>query len=330
MATSCRSWWRNCVWQPDARVLQIDRMEDELGPLEPKISRIRELISSLELCHHKAECWVRNIIEGIAAGDTDKGLGTRLAGQCHPAEKVWQNACAALSAWSAGCPADQVDLMIGDMAASEMLARLGTRSALKEWQVHRVIEKIRSCLHWPQPADDPAAEYVWLLLGGGEYELDYRSRCPERYREHEEHWLATARTLVHDTHDGDQAALSLGLAVDMLWPCHWRFVDNLGIVLAAIGGNLRPEEPFAACGRNIALLPLRDRMATVSNTLRVFCGEGGSDEAVDGEILTLLGGPTAVKQWLAASLEKTLQLQSNPPAEMRQAAALAGPDWITR
>jgi len=328
MPTSCRSWWRNCALETDSEISAIDEMEDHLGPIAPNVLRIRELISALELCHHKAERWIGNIIEAISRGETGKGLGTRSPGQQHPQETVWQNACAALSGWVAGCPARSVDLTIDTVPASRILACLGERSPLKEWQVQRVIEKIRSVIHWPQTSEDLSAQYVWLLLGGSEYEFAYRDRCPEHYREHEDFWLKTVRTIIHDTEGGNEAELSLGLAIDMLWPCHWRFAENLLIVLEAIGGNLYPERPFAACGRNISLLPIRRRMEVVSNTLKVFCGTPVSDSEIDEDSLALLAEPTDEKKWLAASLEKTIRLQLDPPAGVRAMSALAGPDWI--
>jgi len=328
MTRSLRSWWRNCAKEADLEIVAIDGMEDRIAPVEPNISRIRELISSLELCHHKAERWVRNIIEAIGAGETDKGLGTRSPGVQHPVELVWQNACAALSAWVAGCPASSVDLAVGTVPASQLLACLGKRSPLKEWQLQRVIEKIRSVVHWSRSPDGTTVEYVWILLGGGEYALAYRSECPLHYKEHEDFWLRTVRTIIHDAEDGDEADLSLGLAIDMLWPCHWRFVTNLQIVLEAVGGRLNPEEPFAACGRNITLLPIRRRMEILANTLRVFCGVRESNQEVDRDLLALLGEPTEAKKWLAASLDKTMRLQLRPPAELRAISGLAGPDWI--
>jgi hypothetical protein len=328
MTTTCRSWWRNCALEADSEILAIDKMEDHISPLGPDVKRIRELISCLELCHHKAQRWVSNIIEAIGTGKTGKGLGTRSPGQPHPAEKVWQNACAALSAWCAGCPSRSVDLSISTVPASRMLAALGQRSPLKEWQVQRVMEKIRSSIHWPQPLEDPTAQYLWILLGGGEYELAYRSQCPEHYKEHEDSWLKTVRTIIHDTENGDEAELSLGLVIDMLMPCHWNFPGNLRIVLEAIGGKLNPEKPFAACGRNIALLPIRPRMEIVSNTLNAFCGTPESNREMDRELLVLMGKPTEVKKWLAASLDKTIRLQMNPPPKLRSISALAGPDWI--
>lgn len=328
MTTSCRTLWRNCALETDSEMLNIDGMEDHIAPLSPGVSRVRELITSLELCHHKAERWIDNIIEAIAAEETNKGLGTRQPGQCHPDEAIWQKACTALMAWCAGRPGASVDVPVGHIPASRMLAALGARSPLKEWQVQRVIEKIRGSIHWPQSLNDPTAQYGWILLSGGEYDSLYRSQCPEHYKEHEDFWLATVRTIIHDHENGNEAELSLGLAIDMLWPCHWNFVENLQIVLDAIGGRLDPETPFAACGRNITLLPILGRMEIVSNTLRVFCGDTESNREVDREILSLLGKPTEVKRWLAASLDKTIRLQLSPPAELRAISALDGPDWI--
>jgi hypothetical protein len=305
-------------------------MEDHIAPIGANVSKIRELISSLELCHHKAERWVSNIIEAIGTGETKKGLGTRSPGQQHPTEKAWQNACAALSAWVAGCPGASIDLTIDTVPASRILACLGERSPLKEWQVQRVIEKIRSSIHWPQSLDDPTAQYAWILLSGGEYESAYLNQCPEYYKEHEDFWLRTVRKIIHDTENGDEADLSLGLAIDMLWPCHWNFVENFQIVLEAIGGRLNPEKAFAACGRNITLLPIRRRMEIVSNTLKIFCDDPESNQQMDKDLLAMLGKPTEVKKWLAVSLDKTIRLQLSPPADLRAMSALAGPDWIKR
>jgi hypothetical protein len=308
--------------------MAIDKMEDHIAPIAANVSKIRGLISSLELCHHKAEQWVDNIIEAIATGDTKKGLGTRPPGRQHPAEEIWQNGCAALSAWVAGCPSTSIALTIGSVPACRMFACLGERSALKEWQIQRVIEKIRTAIHWPQSDNDPTMQYVWLLLSGNQYESAYRSQCPEQYQEHKDFWLRTVRTMIRDTENGGEADLSLGLAIDMLWPCHWRFVKNLEIVLEAIGGRLNPDEPFAACGRNISLLPIRGRMKIVSNTLRVFCGASESGKEKNKDLMAALGELTEVKKWLAASLDKTISLQLNPPSRLRKMSALTGPDWI--
>ena len=328
--TSPRSWWRNCALREDDEIRRIDRLEDRIAPLRENILKIRELISSLELCHHKAERWIHNILDAIGTGTTDKGPGTRPARRAHPVEKVWQDACDALSAWLDGRPASSMPARIGNVPTSQLLAGLGNRTPLKVWQIQRVREKINSLIGWPSSEEDPDKPYQWLLLSGGEYDSFYRDACPGPYQEQEEFWLHTARTTIHDTEGGDPAELSLALAVDMLWPCHWNFVENLRIVLDAVGGNLHPENPFAACGRNIHLLPNRRRMEILCDTLRAFYGRPESEEEADRGCLARLGNPTEEKRWLAASLEKTIRLQLDPPDDLRAVSAMTGPDWIKR
>tara|TARA_B100001964_G_C13834253_1_gene422951 strand:- start:302 stop:529 length:228 start_codon:yes stop_codon:yes gene_type:complete len=69
-------------------------------------------------------------------------------------------------------------------------------------------------------------------------------------------------------------------------------------------------------------------MEVVSNTVKVFCGSPGPDQEVDESVLAVLGKPIEVKRWLAVSLDKTIRLQLDPPAEVRAISALAGPDWL--
>ncbi|MFB3787598.1 MAG: hypothetical protein ACE15F_14650 [bacterium] len=328
MTASLRSCWKNCAVAPDPEIERIDRMEDELIPLSPGVAKIRELISCLEMCHHKAGRWIDNVLAAIASGESAKGLGTRAPDQVHPVENIWQNACAALMAWCAGCPAASLDMNIGPIPASQLLDGLGPRSPLKEWQTQRVAERIRSCIHWPRSGEDPSSQYRWILYNPAGTDAMYFLQCPDYYREQEEFWLATARTILQDRIDGHPAEISLGLAIDMLWPCHWRFIDNLRIVLDAIGGRLQLDTPYAACGRNIGLLPTHDQMAILSHTLFYYAMGGGSGEQADPAILARLGESSAVKSWLAASLGKTIRLQINPPADIIVLSALEGPDWI--
>jgi hypothetical protein len=299
-----REWWNNCSidQEADSEILVIDSLEDQIGPIGANVSRIRKLIGTLEMCHHKAEKWVGNIIQAIARGETVKGLGTRRPDQIHPTEVVSKNACSALSAWVAGSPSTSIDLTIGTIPASGILSCLGERSPLKEWQVQRVIEKIRSWTHWPWSEQDPSAQYAWLSCG--------QKDCPDHYKEHQEFWRETVQTVPFEGLQGlDGGDFSLGLAIDLLWTCHWNFVENLQIVLEVIGGNLKPERPFAACAWNITLSPIRPRMEVVSNTLKFFCGNSESDKEIDRDVLSLLGEPTEEKKWLAASLDKTIRLQ---------------------
>ncbi len=324
---SPKSWWRNCAIEADDEIRRIDRMEDEIAPISSSTAKIRELISSLELCHHKASRWVNNILEAIATGKTAKGLGTRPDSQFHPVEGIWQDACNALSQWIDGKVNFAPESCVGKVPAAQLFSGLGERSPLKEWQVQRVIERIRSLIQWPKFDDNPETKYNWLLLSGGEYESAYLSDCPACYKDHEDFWLTTSRTIIHDTDHGLEAKLSLALAIDMLWPCHWNFVGNLQLVLDAIGGRLRPEKPFTACGRNITLVPGQDRCNRITATLNNFSGQLEITDVVK-EILDSLGEPTDEKRWLAASLAKTIQLQLNPSPSLREACSLAGPEWI--
>ena len=266
-----RSCWVNCALTADSEIEAIDEMEDALGEVPEGVRRVRALISSFELCHHDAAHRIDNLLDAIDALDTDKGFGMRPPGRVHPSEQVWR------------------------VAIARVEARAVSADSLGEWQLERVIEKIRSVL-------DPTESYTWLLLhdDGG-----YRDTCPEVYLSDEEHWLATARTMLHDPEE-----LSLALAIDMLWPCHWRFEANLQIVLDAIDGELHPKAPFTACGRNIEMTPLRRRVEQTCARLRN------------------IGEPGSARRWLAASLEKTLRLQLSPPEDARSICALPSPAWL--
>jgi hypothetical protein len=190
-----------------------------------------------------------------------------------------------------------------------------------------VIERVRSLIHFPQTYNESGTKYEWLLLNAGDYDFEYLDKCPICYKEREDFWLATVRTPIRDSVNGDETKLSLALAIDMLWPCHWDFLGNLQVVLNAIGGRLISSQPFAACGRNITRVGGQDRLRIICATLSAFCGEEPIVD-LDRKILDTLGETTLEKRWLAASLAKTIKLQLNPPSEMSEASALTGPEWI--
>jgi len=307
MGTALRPCWRNCAVKADDEILAIDQTEDQLPSIDPGVRRVRQLITGLEICHHKAERWIDNIILAIGAGDTSKGLGTSADSEPHVSEVRWEEICTLLSCWCDGRDS-------GD----QLTANLGERTPLKIWQVQRVVDKIRSLIRQPQ------SEYTWLMLDVGDYDFRYRESCPDQFQDQSEYWRQTARTRIHDTIDGVDSKLSLALAIDMLWPCHRRFETNLQIVLDAIGGRLDPAVPFAACGRNIGMLENQDHFIQVSDGLRSYC----ENRQVPADLQTKLGDRTPVRHWLAASLDKTIRLQVDPPPEMRRLSAMDGPDWI--
>jgi hypothetical protein len=82
-----------------------------------------------------------------------------------------------------------------------------------------------------------------------------------------------------------------------------------------VGGELSPERPFACCARNLRLSPLYDRLGVISNTFGVFWKSEKPVENIDPDILASLGQATAVKSWLAASMDKTMRLQLQAPPD---------------
>lgn len=276
-------WWRNIEVDDEAR--EIDRRYAERQIPDGNVLAIRRLITQFEACHHKAGRWLELIIDAIGAGSVQRQPGQRALPGMHPAEQDWRKACDVLEAWLKDEPGRVAGVKVGVIGAEALVAALGARTALKVWQVQRVVQRARS--FW-----DPSCGYEAI---SGEDPQD-------------EGFLAQTRTVrIHNRVDGQMRELSLAVAIDMLMPCHWNFAGNLRVVLQAIGGELYPAEPFAACGYNSQLSPLRERARMVAEALEGFCGT--ASEAVSLEVVRRLGEPTPERQWLAASLAKTLRAQ---------------------
>jgi hypothetical protein len=285
-----RPCWGNCRADPgDPEIVRIDAMEDALSPLSADLKAIRGLITSLEMCHHKAARWVALIIKAIADGKTAKGPGTRPQGARHPAEMDWQNCVRVLSAWCDG-ETVPIGIRMGDIPAEQLTAPLGERTDLRKWQVQRTIDKVRSYA-------EPDIHYVEIVENEGRFAQD------AKFRE------ATMSALIRDQVDGRPAEISLAAAIDHLEACHWDFIGNLMTVIGAIGGNLSPSVPYATCGRNIKLSPLRPRMEEMSDALRSFWDDRFAGAKSDASLRDLLGDRTPDRRWLAASLDKTIRLQ---------------------
>jgi hypothetical protein len=189
------------------------------------------------------------------------------------------------------------------------LSKLGERSALKEWQIQRVIDRIREFIGWPRSMHHDDSVYVFMERCGADWEPPSDSECPEYYREHRRFWKQTMQTRIHDTLNGEAADISLAVAIDLMFPCNWNFVHNLDVVLGAIGGELHNAQPLAVCARNISHAPIRERMQTVCRTLQCLLQNQRSENDVDNTLLGLLGDLTAPQRWLVASLDKTIRLQ---------------------
>ena len=285
-----RTCWNNCRTDPsDDEIRRIDAMKDALSPLSSDLKAVRGLITSLEMCHHKAERWMSLIVEAIATGGTSKGPGTRAKGSRHPVEDEWDACIRVLTGWCEGT-AIPSGKQVGAISVQDFISVLGEPTALKKWQVRTVIDKIRSYAQ----AD---AHYVEIA------EDEEHAASGREFRQE------TMSALIRDHVDGEPAEISLSAAIDHLEACHWDFAGNLTIVLRAIGGDLAPEHSYATCGRNINLSPLRPRMKTVSDALRAFWDDSFTTPDADVSTIRDLGHRTLEKRWLAASLDKTIRLQ---------------------
>jgi hypothetical protein len=263
-------------------------MEDALLPLSAELRHIRGLITSLEMCHHKAERWVSLIVDAIATGETDKGPGTRARGSRHPVEDVWEACIRILAAWHDGMAIPDGEEVAG-IRTKQIVSALGEPTDLKKWQVRRVVDKVRSYL-------EPGTRYVEIVEN------------QEQFAGSRKLMQESMSAVIQYHVDDEPSEISIAAAIDHLEGCHCDFVGNLMLVLHAIGGDLAPGRPYATCG-DIKLGSLRPRMEAVSDALRAFREESYTGPGTNAATIRPLGPITPEKRWLAASLDKTIRLQ---------------------
>ena len=301
---TCRSWWRNCVEQADDEILAIDKMEDAIAPLSEQTTKIRQLITGLESCYHEADKEAERIVKAIGCGQCPKESKERPPQR----KKELENCHQILSRWCENTAVRGMNLEVGGISAERLLNLLGEASALKVWQVERIVDKITAAL-------DPSRPYHMMVFDLRDYGEPGANPPGEYYKDSEEFLQQTKEIIIHDTVDGQEARISLAMAIDMLMPCNWDFVGSIVTLLKAIGGGLYPERPYVCHSRNLQLSPLCDRLRIVSNTLGVFWKDEETDEPIDRDILASLGEVTEVKRWLAASLDKTIRTQLEAPSD---------------
>jgi len=295
---AARPCWCNCVTEADSEMLDIDKMEDSIAPLDDNTTKIRQLIMGFELCYHEADKEVEYIAQAIGAGHCPERSNERPPQRKQELENCRQ----ILSSWCENPAVSGIDIDVGGISADELLSSIGSPSPLKLWQVERIIDKISEALDRSRP-------YHNMALDLGPYGEPGANPVGEHYKDSLNFVKKTVETVIHDTIDGQKAKISLAIAIDMLEPCNWDFVGAIVTLLKAIGGDLNPARPYACHQRNIKLSPLRDRLKTISNTLGAFWKSEEKAENIDSDILASLGSLTPVKRWLAASLDKTIKLQ---------------------
>ena len=307
MSYTLRPCWQNCFLPDDENLPKdkelaaINAMEDSIAPLDDDAVRIRRLITCFESCYHEADRQAELIIKAIGSGRPPAESGERPPRR----KKDLQNCRDILSAWCEDAFDKVKHIDVGGISADQLAGFIGDRTPLKTWQVQRIIDKVTFAL-------DPSRPYHNLALNVGEYGEPGAESGGEHYKDNADFLTQTVETVIHDTVDGHIAQITLAIAIDRLQPCNWNFVDNLVILLKAIGLNLHPDKSFACCERNILLTPLHDRLKIISNTLWAFWKNNETEKQIDGNILTLLGTSTPVKCWLAASLDKTIRSQLDP------------------
>lgn len=301
---TCRTCWQNCGVQADPEMLDIDKMEDAIAPLDEQTVRIRELITRFESCYHQADKQAALIARAIGAGRCPEESKER------PPERKKDLASSRLilSRWCENPSVRGMNINVGKIRADELLSYIGKTSPLKIWQVQRIVDKIGSAL-------EPDRPYHNLALGLGDYGETGAKIAGEFYKNDAAFLERTKVAVIHDTVDGQKAKISLAMAIDLLMPCHWDFAGALVTILKAIGGELSPRRPYACCARNLRLSPLYDRLAIISNTFGTFWKDEKPGESIDPGILASLGRATDVKRWLAASMDKTMRLQLQAPSD---------------
>jgi hypothetical protein len=300
-----RSCWQNCGalddkgLLEDKEILGIDAMEDSIGPLDANTAHIRGLITRFESCYHQADKEAEMIIQAIGSGQ----LPVESKERPPQRKRDLENTFSILSAWCEGDLDKCTDLDVGGIPADKLVSYLGEPSDLKIWQVQRIIDKVKLAL-----ALDPSFIYHNMELNIDGYGHPIDLELDVHYKDHLDFLNQTTAAMINFTFNGEKDQISLALSIDMFRPCNWNYVGNLVIILKAINGDLNPKTPFAPCCLNKELTPLRDRLRTISNTLKAFCQGTGNDKDVDGDLLALLGARMDKKLWLAASLDKTIRL----------------------
>jgi hypothetical protein len=304
MAKELREVWVNCIGPDDTSYLGdeelaiIDAMEDSIAPLDKETTGIRGLITRFESCYHEADKEAEHIVKAIGAGRRPAESNERPAKR----KRELENCRDILRAWCDGENNKVKGVNVGVVSAEELFDFIGERTALKVWQVERIVDRVSQPL-------DPKRIYHTIYLDMRDYGVAEAEAPGEHYKEHSEFLKQTIETIILDTVDGSPGKISMALAIDLLQPCNWNFVNNVIVILKAVGGNIHPDKPFACCSRNLNLSPLRNRLKIISDTLRVYWKSKELQENADPGILTLLGKKADAKRWLAASLDKTIRLQ---------------------
>ena len=171
--------WQN-IGIADAETRAIDESADRLQPLGADAIETRKLITSLECCHFNALLYVDQIVKALRLHRPSSVPNPAKRPPRFPSNgDLQRHAMTILRAWCAGAPAEAIDLDVGSTPGSQLVSVLGIRTALKEWQVQRVVERIEVRWHRNTNRNSPHG-YVPMLVSGT-YEAQIATECPPRY-----------------------------------------------------------------------------------------------------------------------------------------------------
>lgn len=302
MADKIKDHWGNCgafydESLVDQEILNIDAMEESIGPLDDNTVAIRGLITRFESCYHEADKEAERIIRAIGSDQIPVESNERPPQR----KRELENTLSILSAWCEGDLSKCAGLDVGGISADELIACLGEPTDLKTWQVDRLIDKLKFVLGLSN-------SYHNLELSIDGYGQPIDIKAEECYKDHLDFLNQTTAAMINFTFNSKKDQMSLALAIDMFRPCNWNYVGNLVIILKAINGDLDPDKTFAPCCFNKELTPLRGRLKVISNSLAAFYKGSKEKQEVDSNMIALLGTKTDKKHWLAASFDKTIRL----------------------
>lgn len=310
-----RTWWNNVTNVPDEEILAIDALEDKLifasDVGRKRVFDIRKQIGRLEICHFKVMRYITRIIYAIKHLDEEDPHPCPSVGEDINREwlKGWNAVLDYLEHWvnhgpNLGGIYAKEDKIITSKLANPAFHRvslqeineiLGEPSESKKWQVRFIIDYMRSRLDafFNNP---PQSRYSVMKHRHEELIMQYRNDNPTYWE--------SLENLPIPHHPRD--LLFGGLLHDwgyFVCEVNINYMNDLLTILGAIGNG--SEYKFRGCGYKS--LNLEVFLKKIVLKLRAFLETGG-DQANEMEgVRKLLGERTPTREWLVASLEKTIR-----------------------
>jgi len=300
-----RKHWINVTAEPDASILDIDRLEDTLEfeneEIREKIYGIRNAITRFEFCHHKALHRLFILIHSIGKLEYLIKENTKEAKINNEDVKQWMCAYKILKAWTNDDMQSVQKITFFDMTSTDLVSNLGIRSPLKKWQVSRLLEKMFfEFLNF----DGDEGEYRYFT--NGEAEFQNNSTELEFYRQ-------TMNVTLEELNNDLLGEMNLGKLIDLYFLCNWNYKENLISILQVINGNTQSIRDIVVCSLQFDKHPSFNEFLSVKKALRAYWDEDYRSQfseqnfkSIDSDVRETLGVKTPIKIWLVRSLEKTL------------------------